>query len=405
MAKEEILNSLDIGTTKVCLIVSRIDEDGGIEVLGYGSVPAAGALRKGVIINLDRAVGAIEEAVEQAEQMSGLKVKNVVTSVGGIYLKGTNSNGNRTISRGNKEITRGDIRAVIEASCELSIPLDQEIIFIYPQEYIVDGQDGIKDPPCGLTGENLGVKVHLFMGAITSLQNVIKSINLSGIRVINTIPAPLAAALAVLAEDEIENGVALVDLGGGTTTVSVFLKGAIIHTCVLGLGGEQITGDISVGVRSSYEVAERLKKEYSYLTLQAEEGDIEVPGLGGRGSHIVSKLTMREIIQARIEEILEFVKAEIRKTGYQDLLSAGVVITGGVSNTKGILEFAEDVLKMPVRLGLPGGIVLRGEVSALSDPAYAVAIGLLSHSKLKGYSTFARGSFGERLKRWFQNFF
>jgi len=406
LAKEEIVSSLDIGTTKVCAVVSAVSEEGEVEVLGYGSKPASGGLRKGVIIHLDNTVKAIEGAVEQAEQMSGQRIKNVITSVGGIYLKGMPSDGNRSISRGNKEITKADINAVIEAACELSIPLDQEIFYISPQEYIVDGHDGVKEPPLGLIGENLGIKVMLFMGAITSMQNIIKSINSAGLRVRSTVPGPLASSLAVLAEDEINSGVALVDMGGGTTSIAVFVKGYVIHTCVLGLGGEQVTGDIAVGVRSSPEVAEKLKKEHGRaITAMAQEGEVDVPGLGGRGGHTVSKLVLCEIIQARLEEILELVRAEIKKTGYEDLLSAGVVLTGGVANTDGLVDLAGNMLRMPVRIGKASGITAAGEATEVSDPSFSVATGLLMQSKLRGVPIFGKGGLFEGFRKWWQNFF
>lgn len=406
MAKEEILTGLDVGTTKVCAVVSRVDKEGNIEILGFGSSSTSGGMRKGVIINLENTVRAIEEAVEKAEDTADIKIKEVIVNVGGIYLKGTNSNGTKSITRGSKEITRNDIRAVMDVSCALTIPLDQEIIFISPQEYIVDGHDGIKEPPVGILGENLGVKVHLLMGAITSMQNIVKSINLAGLRMRNIIPGILGAGLAVLDEEEIDNGVALVDMGGGTTDIAIFAKGALIHTHILGLGGDQVTGDIAIGLRSSHEVAERIKREYGYAySPMAKEGEFEVPGLGGREGNFFSVMMLNEIIQARIEEILELVKAEIKKTGYEELLSAGVVLSGGVANTRGILELSGEIFKMPVKIGLPKNIGIGGGFEELNNPGWAVATGLLRHSKIKGFSLFSKSSFFDRLKNWTKNFF
>ena len=416
MAKEEIITGLDIGTNKVCVVVSRVDKEGEIEVIGFGSSSTSGGLRKGVIINLENTVRAIEEAVEKAEEMADLKVKEVIANIGGIYLKGTNSTGTRDITRGNKEITRGDIRAVMDASCALTIPLDQEIIFISPQEYIVDGHDGIKEPPVGIIGENLGVKVHLLMGAITSMQNIVKSINLAGLKMKNIIPGIISTGLAVLDEEEIANGSVLIDIGGGTTGIAVFIGGALVHTHILGLGGDNVTGDIAIGLRSSQEVAERIKKEYgcAYAPL-VQEGEFEVPGLGGRENTSFSVIMLNEIVQARLEEILEIVKAEIKKTGYEDILSAGAILSGGVANTRGIIELAGEILKLPVKIGLPRNIRIgaglaesrpsgRG-IAELNNPVYAVATGLTRYSNMKGFSLFAKSTFSERLKKWFKNFF
>ncbi|OIN96849.1 cell division protein FtsA [Candidatus Desantisbacteria bacterium CG1_02_38_46] len=406
MTKEEILTGLDIGTTRTCAVVSRVDKEGSIEILGFGSSPTSGGLRKGVIINLENTVRAIEEAVEKAEEMADVKVKESIANVGGIYLKGINSSGSRKITRGNKEIAKGDVKSVMDASCALTIPLDQEIIFISPQEYIVDGHDGIKEPPVGILGENIDVKVHLLMGAITSMQNIVKSINLAGLRVKNIIPGIFGSRLAVLDEEEVENGVVLIDIGGGTTDIAIFVKGALIHTHILGLGGEQITGDIAIGLRSSQEVAERIKKEYGCAySLVPQEGEFEVPGLGGRASNFFSVMMLNEIIQARIEEIFELVKAEVKKTGYEDLLSAGAVLSGGVANTRGISELAGEILKLPIKIGLPKNIKTGEILGELNNPEWAVATGLLRYSDIKGFSFFAKSTFSERLKRWFKNFF
>ena len=406
MAKEEILCSLDIGTTKVAAIIAQLKEEGSIEVLGFGNASTSGGLRKGVIINLENTVGAIEEAVGQAEEMAEVKIKNVVVNVGGIYLKGVNNRGNKAITRSSKEISMNDTKAAIESSCEISIPLDQEIVFISPQEYVLDGQDGIKEPPVGIVGDNLGIKVHLFMGAITSMQNIFKSVNLSGLRVKTIVPAPLASSLSVLSDEEMENGVVLVDIGGGTTDVCVFLKGYIYHTHILGLGGEQITGDIGICLRSSKEVAERLKKEYgSAMATLAKEEQIEVPGLGGREGHRTSRSMLCEVIQARLEEILGLVNGQIKETKQEDMFSAGVVLTGGVSNTDGIVQLAEDMLKLPVRIGIPREFEFGTAMASLSDPSYGVGLGLLRHAKLKGYSVFAKTGFIDKAKRWWGNFF
>lgn len=406
MAKEEILTGLDIGTTKICVVVSRVSKEGDMDVIGFGSSPTSGGLRKGVIINLEKTVQAIEEAVEKAEEMADVKIKEVVANIGGIYLKGTNSSGTKNITRGNKEIARGDIKAVMDASCALTIPLDQEIIFISPQEYIVDGQDGIKEPPVGILGENLGVKVHLLMGAITSMQNIIKSINLAGLKVKTLIPGILSTGLTVLDEEEIDNGVMLIDIGGGTTDIAIFVKGALIHTHILGLGGDQITGDVAIGLRSSHEVAEKIKKEYgcAYAPL-VKEGEFEVPGLGGRENSFFPAIMLNEIVQARLEEILELVKSEMKKTGYEDILSAGVVLSGGVANTRGILELSSEILKLPVKIGSPHNITTGEGLEELSNPVYAVATGLLRHSKVKGFSLFAKSSFLDWLKKWTKDFF
>lgn len=406
MAREEILATLDIGTAKTCVVISRVSKEGEIEILGFGSSLTSGGLKKGVIINLENTVRAIEESIEKAQSLAETKVKEVIVNVGGIYLEGTNTDGTKNITRGSKEIIKGDIKSVIDASCALTIPISQEIIFISPQEYIVDGRDGIRKPPVGLIGETLGVKVHLILGAITSMQNIIKCINLAGLRVRNIIPGILGAGLSVLTEEEIESGVVLIDIGGGTTDIAVFVKGALVHTHILGLGGEQITGDVAIGLRSSYEIAERIKKEYGYAYQSlVKEGEFEVPGLAGRESNFYPVTMLSEIIQARLEEIFELIKAEVKKTGYEDFLSAGIVLTGGVANTKGILEVANEILKIPVRIGLPRDVKIEGGFQELSAPEWSVATGLLRYPNVRGFSTFAKGTFFENMKKWMKDFF
>jgi len=406
MAKEEIVTGLDIGTTKTSAVVARVSKEGVIEILGFGSSPTMGGLRKGVISNLENTVRAIEEAVEKAEEMADVKVKDMVANIGGIHLKSANSNGTRNTSKGNKEITKQDIKAVIDASCALTIPIDEEIIFVSPQEYIIDGHDGIKEPPVGLLGETLGVKVHLLMAKITSMHNIIKSINLAGLRFKRIIPGMLVSSISVLDKEETENGVMLVDIGGGTTEVAVYVKGALVHSNILGLGGDNVTNDIAIGLHSSIEVAEKVKKEFgcAYSPI-AHEGNFEVPGLAGRESTTFSLLMLSEIIQARMEEIFELIKAELKKTGYEDLLSAGVVLTGGTANMTGIVELGQDILKIPVKMGLPRNVAITEEFKELADPSYSVSLGLLKYAQIKGYFLTSNTGVFEKMTRWVKDFF
>jgi len=373
MAKNDgIIVGLDIGTTKICCIVGEVTEK-GLDIIGIGTSPSKG-LKKGVVINIESTVASIQRAVEEAELMAGIKITEVYAGISGSHIKGFNSHGIVAVKDG--EVTESDISRVIDAAKAVAIPLDREIIHVLPQEYVVDDQDGIRDP-LGMSGVRLEAKVHIVSALVSSAQNIIKCANRTGLNVADIVLQQLASSHAVLNEDEKDLGVALVDIGGGTTDLAIWSHGAIVHTSVLGLGGNHLTNDIAVGLRTPTEDAERVKQKYGLALagLCKKDEMMEVASVGGRTARHLSRQILAEIIEPRMEEILTLVKKEIQKTGFEDLLASGVVITGGSSLLPGTVELAEDVLGLPVRLGVPYGV--GGLVDVVKSPSYATGVGLV----------------------------
>ncbi|MSP58957.1 MAG: cell division protein FtsA [Myxococcales bacterium] len=375
MAKrEELIVGLDIGTTKIAAIVGELTPD-GLDVIGVGTHPSRG-LKKGVVVNIDSTVASIRRAIEEAEHMAGVEITSVYAGIAGGHIQGQNSTGMTTVK--DKEVREADIARVIDAAKAVAIPADREIIHVLPQEYIIDGQDGIKDP-LGMAGVRLEARVHLVTAAVTSAQNIVKCCNRCGLNVADIVLEPLASAYAVLDDDEKELGVALIDIGGGTTDLVVFYDGSIVHTSVLAVGGHQLTNDIAIGLRTPMSDAERIKHRFGCaMTSLVNEGDlIEVPSVGGRNPRELPRSVLTEIIEPRVEEIFSLIKRELEKTGYAELLGSGVVITGGSTILEGMPELGSRVLDLPVRRGDPKGI---GGLSAVvGSPIYATGVGLVQY--------------------------
>ena len=401
----ELVVGLDIGTTKICAIVGEIQPD-GVDIVGIGTSPSRG-LRKGVVINIESTVGSINRAIEESEMMAGCEIKSVYVGIAGGHIKGINSHG--VVAVKDNEVKQSDIRRVIDAARAVVIPLDREVIHILPREFIIDNQDGIKEP-LGMSGVRLEAKVHMVTGACSSAQNLIKCANKTGLDVSDIVLQQLASSMAVLNEDEKDLGVALIDIGGGTTDIAIFSNGSIVHTAVLSLGGNQVTNDIAVGLRTPAPEAEKLKIRHgcAMASLVDKEETIDVPSVGGRNTRVLSRQILCEIVEPRIEEIFSLIQREIQRSGYDDLLASGAVVTGGSAIMEGMPELAEDVLGMPVRRGIPGRI--GGLVDVVRNPTFATGVGLVIYGarqlQSSNYSRRAeRPGFGTRVKEWFSRVF
>lgn len=409
MAKKdrEMVVGLDIGTTKICTVVGE-RVNGGINIIGLGSHPSKG-LRRGVVVNIETTVQSIKKAVDEASLMAGCDIRSVYAGIAGGHIKGINSHG--VIAIKNREITESDIKRVINAASAVVIPLDRKLIHVLPQEFIVDEQDGIKNP-VGMLGVRLEGKVHIVTGAVTSAQNIIRCANRAGLNVDDIVLEQLGSGEAVLANEEKDIGVALVDIGGGTTNLVIYSEGSIKYTAVLALAGNHITSDISMGLRTPNEEAEKLKKKYgcAMASMVNKDETIEVPSVGGRKNRILSRQTLAEIIEARVEEILSLVHGEIIRSGYQNILAGGVVLTGGSAILDGIPELGEQIFNLPVRRGGPIGV--GGLMDLVNSPIYATGVGLVLYGAKNGRP--GKFSFGEekifnkvmrRMKGWFGEFF
>ena len=373
MAKrEEIIVGLDIGTTKVACLVGEITDE-GIDIIGVGTQPCSG-LKKGVVVNIDSTVAAIAKAVEEAEHMAGVEITQVYAGIAGSHIKAFHSEG--VVAIRDREVRPGDIERVIDAAKAVSIPQDREILHVVPREFSIDQQDGIKEP-LGMAGVRLEARVHIVTAASASAQNIIKCCNRCGLNVADIVLEPFASAHAVLDDDEKELGVALIDIGGGTTDIAVFHDGAIVHTSVLAVGGHQITNDIAIGLRTPMNEAERIKHRYgcALSSLVGEADLLEVPSVGGRQSRELPRTVLTEIIEPRVEEIFALVRRELEKTGFAELLGSGAVITGGSTILEGMPELASRVLELPVRRGTPKGV--GGLADVVSSPIYATGVGLV----------------------------
>lgn len=370
--KDEFVVGLDIGTTKICAIVGEVSDE-GIDIVGIGSHPSKG-LRKGVVINIESTVSSIKKAIEEAELMAGSEITSVYAGIAGGHIKGLNSHGIVAIK--NKEVSPLDMERVVDAAQAVSIPLDREVIHVIPQQFIVDEQDGVRDP-VGMSGVRLEAKVHIVTGAVTSAQNIIKCCNRAGLNVNDILLQQLAASEASLTQDEKELGVILIDIGGGTTDLAIYSNGSVMHTAVLTLGGNHLTNDIAVGLRTPAHEAERIKLKYgcAMASLVHKDETIEVPSVGGRNPRVLSRQILAEIIEPRMEEIFTLVHQEIGRSGYEDMVAAGVVLTGGSTIMEGVPEIAEQIFNLPVRRGSPRGI--GGLVDVVRSPMYATGVGLV----------------------------
>jgi len=401
----EIIVGLDIGTTKICAVVGEVSA-GNVEIIGMGSHPSEG-LRKGVVINIENTVNSIKEAVEEAETMAGCEISSVYAGIAGGHIKGFNSHG--VIALKEKEVTKRDIERVIEAASAVAIPMDREVIHTLVQEYIVDEQDGIMNP-LGMSGVRLEAKVHIVTGAVTSAQNIIKCANRAGLDVCDIVLESLASSEAVLSSEERNLGVALIDFGGGTTDMAVFSRGAIKHTSVLALGGDNLTYDIAVGLRTPNVEAEKINIRYvcGFSSLIGREETIEVPGVAGRKARVLSRQILGEILEPRVEEIFTLIYGELVRSGYHERISSGVVVTGGSAELQGITEMSEQVFNAPTRIGFPEG--MSGLVEVVNKPMYATAVGLVLYGakqskgrkkfRIRDGNIFNRVM--SRMKKWFK---
>ncbi len=404
-AKGDIIVGLDIGTTKICAVVGE-RAGGRVDVVGMGSHPSEG-LRKGVVVNIETTVNSIKKAVEEAELMAGCEINSVVTGIAGGHIKGFNSHG--VIAIKGREVTRRDVERVVDAACAIAIPTDREVVHVLPQEYILDGQDGITDP-VGMSGVRLEARVHIVTGAVASAHNLIKCCNQAGLDVDDIVLQSLASGEAVLGPEERGLGAALLDFGGGTTDLAIFGADAIKHTAVLSLGGINLTTDLAVGLRTPMAEAEMIKKRFGccLASMVGKEEVVEVPSVGGRQPRRLKRQIIGEILEPRTEELLTLIHREIDGQGFARHLASGVVLTGGSALLEGLVEMAEQVFNMPCRLGYPDGV--GGLSDVVNNPMYATAVGLILYGahtqnekkfRIRDVNIFNRIT--QRMRRWFKD--
>jgi cell division protein FtsA len=407
-ATNSLIVGLDIGTSKVVAIVGEITPEGDIDIIGIGTQPSRG-LKKGVVVNIESTVQSIQRAVEEAELMAGCQIRSVYAGIAGSHIRSINSHGIVAIKE--KEVTAADVARVIDAAKAVAIPADQRIIHVLPQEFVIDNSEGIRDP-ISMSGVRLEAKVHLVTGAMSAAQNIIKCVRRCGLEVDDIILEQLAASAAVLTDDEKELGVCLVDIGGGTTDIAVFSDGAIRHTAVIPIAGDQVTNDIAVALRTPTQYANEIKIKYACALRQlaAEDETIEVPSVGDREPRTLARQTLAEVVEPRYEELLGLVQAELRRSGFEEICAAGVVLTGGSSKMEGAIELAEEIFHMPVRLGYPQHI--SGLVDVVRNPIHSTGVGLLlfgnrQQSALSSYQLdeYSEAGIWSRMKSWFQGNF
>ncbi len=401
---KDLIVGLDIGTSKIVAIVAEMRPDGHYEIVGLGQHDSRG-LKKGVVVNIESTVASIQHALEEAELMADCKIRTVYTGIAGSHIRSFNSSGMVAIK--DKEVTEADMARVIETAKAVNIPTDQQILHVLAQEFIIDGQEDIREP-IGMSGVRLEVKVHIVTGAVSAAQNIVKCVRRCGLEVNDLMLQPLASSMAILTQDEKELGVALVDVGGGTTDIAIFTGGAIRHTAVIPIAGDQITNDIAMALRTPTLEADDIKLRYGIAkqVLADPNEKIEVPGLGERAPRTLSRQALAAVIEPRIEELFSLVHQVIRESGYEELLSSGVVLTGGTSLLPGMVELAEDIFLKPVRIGMPA--YTGGLADVVRSPRYSTAVGLLEEARLqrlRGRKVAEQsGSFKEtlrRMKEWF----
>ncbi len=409
MPSPEIITGLDIGTTKIGVIIAEVENDSQPKVIGVGIAPSDG-LRKGVVVNLEKTVRSIETALDHAEQMAGVKIDQVYVGIAGDHIRSYNGRGVVAVAGPDNEITEDDVRRAIDAAKAVVMPIDREIIHIIPQEFIVDDQRGIKDP-LGMSGVRLETEVHIVTGAITSAQNICRSVERAGLDVKDLVLEPLASSYSVLSEDEKELGVVVMDMGGGTTDIAMFFEGCIRHTAVVALGGGNVTHDIALCLRTPIDQAETIKVKHGCALptlIENPDETIEIPGVGGRPPRKVAQDLLVDIIHPRMEEIFRLSGGEIRKSEFANLMTAGIVLTGGGALIKGAVELAEEVFDMPVKLGIPKGF--SGLIDLAKSPIHATGVGLIMYAIKHRYELegiLSEGEVGlfdriwERMKNWF----
>jgi cell division protein FtsA len=407
---KKLIVGLDIGTSKVVAIVGEIGLDGSLEIVGIGSNPSRG-LKKGVVVNIESTVQSIQRAVEEAELMAGCQIHSVYVGIAGSHIRSLNSHGIVAIK--DKEVYRADLERVIDAAQAVAIPADQKILHILPQEYIIDNQEGIKEP-LGMSGVRLEAKVHLVTCAVNAAQNIEKCIRRCGLEVEEIILEQLASSYSVLTDDERELGVCLIDIGGGTTDIAIFTEGSIRHTGVIPIAGDQVTNDIAMALRTPTQHAEEIKIKYACALTQLAGADdtIKVPSVGDRPPRDLSRQSLAEVVEPRYDELFTLVQAELRRSGFEDMVPAGIVLTGGTSKMEGVVELAEEIFHMPVRVGYPQAV--RGLNDIVRNPIYATSVGLLHYGMLHrpdsgpaaaGKSGSSTGGLWSRAKDWLQSNF
>ena len=411
MAKREerkLLVGLDIGTSKVVTIVGEISPENVLEVIGIGSNPSRG-LKRGVVVNIESTVQSIQRAIEEAELMAGCEIHTVYSGIAGSHVRSLNSHG--IVAIRDKEVSASDVDRVIDAARAVAIPADQKVLHVLPQEFLIDSQEGIREP-IGMSGVRLEAKVHLVTGAVSAAQNIVKCIQRCGLDVEDVVLEQLASSHAVLTEDEKELGICLVDMGGGTTDIAVFCGGAIQHTAVIPIAGDQVTNDIAVSLRTPTQYAEEIKIKYACALSQLANVDetIEVPSVGDRPPRRLARQTLAEVVEPRYEELFSLVRDELRRSGFEELIAAGIVLTGGCAKMEGAIELAEEIFHVPVRLGVPQYV--GGLSDVVRNPIHATGVGLLLYGKetvqaRADRSVASAGMPGvfERMKNWFQGNF
>jgi cell division protein FtsA len=407
-SERNLIVGLDIGTSKVSAIVGELGAGGELEVVGIGTHPSRG-LKKGVVVNIESTVQSIQRAVEEAELMAGCEIHSVYTGIAGSHVRSLNSHG--IVAIRDKEVTAGDVDRVIDAARAVAIPADQRILHILPQEFIIDHQEGIREP-IGMSGVRLEAKVHIVTGADSAAQNIVKCVQRCGLQVEDIVLEQLASSFAALTDDEKDLGVCLIDIGGGTTDLAVFSGGAIQHTAVIPIAGDQVTNDIAVSMRTPTQCAEEIKVKYACALSQLANPDetIEVPSVGDRPPRRLARQTLAEIVEPRYEELYLLIRDELRRSGFEELVAAGIVITGGTAKMEGAVDLAEEVFHMPVRLGVPQHV--RGLVDVVRNPIHATGVGLLlygrdNRTRRAAAAPLAGGvrDVWERMKAWFQGNF
>ena len=405
---KQIIVGLDIGTSKVVAIVGELQDDGQVEVIGFGMHPSKG-LKKGVVVNIESTVTSIQRAVEEAELMAGCDISQVYAGIAGSHVRSLNSHG--IVAIRDREVVQSDVDRVIDAARAVAIPADQKILHVLPQEFIIDGQEGIREP-IGMSGVRLEARVHMVTGAASAAQNIVKCVQRCGLEVEDIVLEQLASSYAVLTDDEKELGICLVDIGGGTTDIAVFNNGAIRHTAVIPIAGDQVTNDIAISMRTPTQYAEEIKIKYACALSQLANLDetIEVPSVGDRPPRRLARQTLAEVVEPRYEELFGLIRDELRRSGFENMIAAGIVLTGGSAKMEGAVELAEEVFHMPVRLGVPQHV--RGLGDVVRNPIHSTGIGLLVYARSKAIREAADVPVGAglrevwgRMKSWFQGNF
>ncbi len=404
---KNLIVALDIGTSKIAALVGEVTEDNQVEVIGFGSHPSYG-LKRGVVVNIETTVQSIQRAVEEAELMAGCEINMAFTGIAGSHVRSLNSHG--IVAIRDREVNQSDVERVIDAAKAVAIPADQKILHILPQEFIIDTQEGVREP-VGMSGVRLEAKVHIVTGAVSAAQNITKCVKRCGLQVGDVVLEQLASSYSVLNEDEKELGVCMIDIGGGTTDIAIFTEGSIRHTAVIPIAGDHVTNDVAVALRTPTKYAERIKMKHSTVMPQSVDASetIQVPSVSKRPPKTIHRKALSQVVTARYEELFALIENELRRSGFEDFLTAGVVLTGGASNVEGAVELAESIFQMPVRLGTPQNV--SGLIDVRENPSYATGVGLLlhgvQHTRVNQYIEADPGIGGlwARMKGWFQGNF